>query len=56
MRVAVGVTVLAAYVFPEIVPGFMWTSFLSREGLLNAVLSGVGLPEQQLLIDHPWSP
>jgi multiple sugar transport system permease protein len=53
MRVAVGVTVLAAYVFPEIVPGFMWTSFLSSDGLLNAILSSVGLPEQQLLIDHP---
>ena len=53
MRIAVGVTVLAAYVFPEIVPGFMWTSFLSSEGLLNVILGFFGLPEQQILIDQP---
>lgn len=49
----VGTSVLAAYVFPEIVPGFMWTSFLSESGVLNSVLRLLHLPTQQLLIDQP---
>ncbi len=53
MRAAIGVAVLSAYVFPEIVPGFMWTSFLSEDGLVNQTLRGVHLPTQQILIDRP---
>ncbi len=49
----VGTTVLAAYVFPEIVPGFMWTSFLSENGVLNETLGLLHLPKQQMLIDQP---
>ena len=53
VRTAVGITVLAAYVFPEIVPGFMWTSFLNENGVLNSVLRFFHLPPQQLLVDQP---
>jgi multiple sugar transport system permease protein len=53
MRATIGVAVLSAYVFPEIVPGFMWTSFLSEDGLVNQTLRAVHLPAQQILIDRP---
>ena len=49
----VGMVVLSAFVFPEIVPGFMWTSFLSRDGVLNQILDLAGLPAQTILIDQP---
>ena len=53
MRAAVMITVIAAFTFPEIVPGFMWSSFLASEGLLNDALDVLHLPRQQLLFDHP---
>jgi multiple sugar transport system permease protein len=53
MRATIGVAVLSAYVFPEIVPGFMWTSFLSENGLVNQGLGVLHLPAQQILIDRP---
>ena len=53
MRTIVVITVLSAYVFPEIVPGFMWSSFLASDGLLNDILSAFGVPQQRLLFDHP---
>ena len=53
IRTSVGITVLAAYVFPEIVPGFMWTSFLNENGVLNVVLRFFQLPEQQVLVNQP---
>ena len=53
VRVAVSSVVLACYVFPEIVPGFMWSSFLSPHGALNSLLGVVHLPATQILIDHP---
>jgi multiple sugar transport system permease protein len=53
IRTSAGITVLAAYVFPEIVPGFMWTSFLNENGALNVVLRFFHLPEQQVLVNQP---
>lgn len=53
VRVATSAVVLAAYVFPEIVPGFMWSSFLSSDGMLNSVLETFHLPTLQILIDQP---
>ena len=53
VRVAVSSVVLACYVFPEIVPGFMWSSFLSPHGALNSLLGLVHLPATQILIDQP---
>jgi multiple sugar transport system permease protein len=53
VRIAVSGIVLAAYVFPEIVPGFMWSSFLSEDGALNALLRLLGLPTTQILVDQP---
>lgn len=53
VRATVAIVVLSAYVFPEIVPGFMWTSFLSENGVVNGVLGFFHLPKQQLLIDRP---
>ena len=53
VRTAVSAVVLAAYVFPEIVPGFMWSSFLSEDGALNSLLRLVHLPSTRILIDQP---
>ena len=53
VRTAVSALVLAAYVFPEIVPGFMWSSFLSEDGALNSLLRLVQLPTTRILIDQP---
>lgn len=53
LRSLVVVAVLSAYVLPEIVPGFMWTSFLAPDGAANQFLNLVRLPDQQILIDNP---
>lgn len=53
VRGVVSSVVLAAYVFPEIVPGFMWSSFLSADGALNALLRVLQLPTTQIIIDQP---
>jgi len=53
LRGLVVISVLSAYVLPEIVPGFMWTSFLAPDGAANQLFNLVGLPDQQILIDNP---
>ncbi|WP_432035736.1 carbohydrate ABC transporter permease [Streptomyces cucumeris] len=53
VRTVVGSIVIAAWVLPEIVAGFLLYAFFRREGTLNAVLGGLGLPSQNWLFTLP---
>lgn len=49
----VGAVVVAAWVIPEIVGGFVWYAFLSDDGTLNTILRAVGLPGTSWLVFTP---
>ncbi|MBA0051645.1 sugar ABC transporter permease [Streptomyces sp. AJS327] len=53
VRTLTGAIVIGAWVLPEIVAGFLLYSFFAREGSLNALLGGLGLPEQNWLYTLP---
>ncbi|MFI0814281.1 carbohydrate ABC transporter permease [Streptomyces sp. NPDC021098] len=53
VRTLIGSVVIAAWVVPEIVAGFLLYAFFRREGTLNAVLDGLGLPSQNWLYTLP---
>ncbi|MEU1372907.1 sugar ABC transporter permease [Streptomyces triculaminicus] len=53
VRTLTGTVVIAAWVLPEIVAGFLLYTFFAREGTLNAVLEGLGLPGQNWLFTLP---
>ncbi|WP_431042096.1 carbohydrate ABC transporter permease [Streptomyces sp. P1-3] len=53
VRTAVGSVVIAAWVVPEIVAGFLLYAFFRREGTLNAVLDWLHLPSQNWLYTLP---
>ncbi|QSY50999.1 MULTISPECIES: carbohydrate ABC transporter permease [Streptomyces] len=53
VRTLTGTVVIAAWVLPEIVAGFLLYTFFTREGTLNAVLEGLGLPGQNWLFTLP---
>ncbi|MCP9206494.1 carbohydrate ABC transporter permease [Streptomyces cucumeris] len=53
VRTLTGSIVIAAWVLPEIVAGFLLYAFFRREGTLNAVLDGLGLPSQNWLFTLP---
>ncbi|WP_055547545.1 carbohydrate ABC transporter permease [Streptomyces sp. NBRC 110028] len=53
VRTLTGSVVVAAWVLPEIVAGFLLYAFFRREGTLNAVLDGLGLPSQNWLYTLP---
>jgi multiple sugar transport system permease protein len=44
-----GAIVIGAWILPEVVTGYLWYTFLSDDGSLNALLGVVGLPPQDLL-------
>lgn len=47
--------VIAAWILPEVVIGFAWFAFLDRDqGTLNALLTGVGLPKGDFLLEQPF--
>jgi multiple sugar transport system permease protein len=47
--------VIAAWILPEVVIGFAWFAFLDRDaGTLNALLTGLGLPAGDFLLDQPF--
>lgn len=47
--------VIAAWILPEVVIGFAWFAFLDRDaGTLNMLLTGLGLPEGDFLLDQPF--
>jgi multiple sugar transport system permease protein len=47
--------VIAAWILPEVVIGFAWFAFLDRDhGTLNMILSALGLPEGDFLLQQPF--
>ncbi|KKB86649.1 ABC transporter permease [Devosia limi DSM 17137] len=47
--------VIAAWILPEVVIGFAWFAFLDRDqGTLNMLLTSVGLPPGDFLLEHPF--
>jgi multiple sugar transport system permease protein len=47
--------VIAAWILPEVVIGFAWFAFLDRDqGTLNLLLTSVGLPPGDFLLDQPF--
>ncbi|AEM81482.1 carbohydrate ABC transporter permease [Streptomyces violaceusniger] len=53
VRTVTGAIVIAAWVVPEIVAGFLLYAFFRREGTLNALLDWLGLPSQNWLYTLP---
>lgn len=53
VRTLTGSVVIAAWVLPEIVAGFLLYAFFRREGTLNAVLDWLHLPSQNWLFTLP---
>ncbi|GAA1486032.1 carbohydrate ABC transporter permease [Brachybacterium fresconis] len=45
--------VIAAWILPEVVAGYLLYTFFSPEGSLNAIITAIGLPPQQLLFSAP---
>jgi multiple sugar transport system permease protein len=46
---------IAAWILPEVVIGFAWFAFLDRDGgTLNGILSAVGLPRGDWLLQQPF--
>jgi multiple sugar transport system permease protein len=48
VRTLVGVTVIGAWVIPEVVAGYLWYAFLAKDGTLNEVLGVLGLGQNWL--------
>jgi multiple sugar transport system permease protein len=53
VRGVVGGSVVAAWVIPEIVAGFVWYAFLSDDGTLNTLLDRLGLGTPSWLFSLP---
>ncbi|WP_394940752.1 carbohydrate ABC transporter permease [Psychromicrobium sp. YIM B11713] len=45
--------IIAAWILPEVVAGYLWYTFLAEKGTLNSLLAFFGLPAQDLLINLP---
>ncbi|NYE96283.1 multiple sugar transport system permease protein [Psychromicrobium silvestre] len=45
--------IVAAWILPEVVAGYLWYTFLGQQGSLNDILGFLGLPAQDLLISFP---
>ncbi|WP_306321897.1 MULTISPECIES: carbohydrate ABC transporter permease [unclassified Streptomyces] len=52
-RTVTGAVVVAAWVLPEVVAGFLLYAFFRREGTLNAILDWLQLPSQNWLFTLP---
>lgn len=50
---AVTSVVIAAWILPEVVAGYLLYTFFADEGSLNTILAGIGLPTQNLLFSAP---
>lgn len=53
VRTVTGSLVIAAWVVPEVVAGYLLYAFFRREGTLNAILDALHLPEQNWLFTLP---
>lgn len=45
--------VIAAWILPEVVAGYLLYTFFAEDGSLNAILESIGLPPQDLLFSLP---
>ena len=45
--------VIAAWILPEVVAGYLLYTFFTAEGSLNAIITSIGLPPQDLLVSLP---
>ncbi|GAA1176657.1 carbohydrate ABC transporter permease [Nesterenkonia xinjiangensis] len=45
--------VIAAWILPEVVAGYLLYTFFADEGSLNVILESIGLPQQDLLFSLP---
>jgi multiple sugar transport system permease protein len=45
--------VIAAWILPEVVAGYLLYTFFAAEGSLNAIITALGLPPQDLLFSAP---
>ncbi len=50
---AVTAIVIAAWILPEVVAGYLLYTFFAPEGSLNAIITAIGLPPQELLFSAP---
>ncbi|MFC7374421.1 carbohydrate ABC transporter permease [Brachybacterium sp. GCM10030267] len=50
---AVTSIVIAAWILPEVVAGYLLYTFFAPEGSLNTIITAIGLPEQDLLFSAP---
>jgi multiple sugar transport system permease protein len=48
VRTLVGITVIGAWVIPEVVAGYLWYAFLAKDGTLNEVIGLLGLGQNWL--------
>ena len=48
VRTLVGVTVIGAWVIPEVVAGYLWYAFLAEDGTLNEIIGVLGLGQNWL--------
>ncbi|MEW1956074.1 sugar ABC transporter permease [Kineococcus sp. NPDC059986] len=48
VRTLVGITVIGAWVIPEVVAGYVWYAFLAKDGTFNEILARFGLGQNWL--------
>ncbi|GAA4427820.1 sugar ABC transporter permease [Georgenia halophila] len=48
-----GAIVIGAWILPEVVAAYLWTTFLGEDGSLNQILTTIGLPPQDWLFALP---
>src|SRR5260370_8246825 len=61
-KAVVGAIIIVAWVIPDVVAGFLWSSFLAggpqsvlSPGLLNSIVATFGLPQHAWLQDFPMA-
>lgn len=61
-KAVLGAIIIIAWVIPDVVAGFLWSSFLAggpqsvlSPGLLNSIMSAFGLPQHAWLQDYPMA-
>ncbi|SDR93743.1 carbohydrate ABC transporter permease [Microlunatus soli] len=56
IRSVTGAVVIAAWILPEVVAGYLWVTFLDGDGSFNAIMKVLHLPQQDWLVSLPiWA-
>ena len=56
IRAITGAVVIAAWILPEVVAGYLWVTFLDGDGSFNAIMEFLHLPTQDWLVSLPiWA-